>query len=129
MPNRPYLAVLALLGALLGAGVAAGAQTASPAAPPAYASPLPGVTATQRHRGGRMARALGSLGLSPAQRARIKGARQAYRSSRGSANPETRAQLRAQIEAVLTPSQRARFDAAMQHGRRHRASASASPGP
>ncbi len=129
MFNRPYLTIPALIGALLGAGVAAHAQT-TPGSPAVFSSPVPGGIAVMRaHKGGRMSRALRSLGLSPAQKAQIKAARQSYRSSRGSATPETRAQLRSQIENVLTPVQRTRFDAAMQHGKRNRNTPLASPAP
>jgi len=117
---RSYLALPALIGALLDSGVGAYAQTAPTAIPPAISTPAsasnPAVRAHQR-RGSRMTRALRTLGLSDTQKAQIKAARQAYRTSRNSATPETSAQLRRQIENVLTPSQRTQFEAAMQHKR------------
>lgn len=120
MSNRPCLALPALFAALLGTGIGAYAQTAPTAAPPAISTPVPGSNPAMRaheRRGSRMMRTLQALGLSDSQKAQIKAARQSYRTSRNSATPETKAQLRTQIENTLTPAQRTQFEAAMQRKR------------
>lgn len=130
MPNRSYLSLFAIVGALLGASVAAGAQTV-PASPAPAASGAPAAPGTgHHHRGGRMGRALRGLGLTSNQRAQIKTLMTSYRSSRTSATPQTRQQLVAGIENVLTPTQRTQFEASMQHkGRNGAGVPAASPTP
>lgn len=110
MHKRPYLA-FALAGTLLSVPLAAFAQNAPSPAPSSTnaAAGSPG-----HQRGGAMRRSLETLGLGADQKSRIKDVMKAYRASRGSASPQTREQLRANVEAVLTPDQRTRFAAAMQ---------------
>ena len=127
MPNRPYLSLFAIVGSLLGASVAAGAQ-AAPASSATMASPAAAMPGAQHHHGGRMGRALRALDLSASQQSQIKTLMTSYRSSRTSATPQTRKQLMAGIENVLTPTQRSQFETAMQHSR-HSGNALASPSP
>jgi Spy/CpxP family protein refolding chaperone len=106
--------VLPLLALGLSAGSAgAFAQTApqAPAAAPA-AGTSPDMAAPHRHKNKMMA-ALRELNLSEDQKAKIKGFMTSFRDARDSATPETRKQLRDQIEGVLTPDQRTQFDAQM----------------
>jgi Spy/CpxP family protein refolding chaperone len=116
---RPYLSILALLGALLGATVAAHAQSYPlPTAPPAAGAQGPGAAgATHGHRA-RLRMVLRRLNLTPAERSAIRSFVQSFRASRGTANAITRRQLLAQIEGVLTPDQRARFEVGMRAQRR-----------
>ena len=110
MPNRPYLALVALAGTLAGATVAAHAQPLpSPAAiAPAASGAMGG--AHHHRRGNRIARILRTLNLTDAQRARVRTAMQNYRAARRAGTPQTRPQLVATIEAALTPTQRATFE-------------------
>ena len=110
---RPYLSVLAIAGALLGGTVAARAQSyPMPTAPAGASANHPGAPAAdgRPHRHNRMREALQNLNLSPAQRGQIRTAFQQFRAARSSATPMTRAQLRNQIEGVLTPTQRLQFE-------------------
>jgi Spy/CpxP family protein refolding chaperone len=116
---RPYLSILAILGALLGAGVAARAQTYPlPTAPAANAAPASGQAGAQHPARRRFRMVLRQLGLSQDQRAQIRSMMQSFRASRATDAPMTRKQLLAQIEGVLTPAQRTQFDAAMHPYRR-----------
>jgi Spy/CpxP family protein refolding chaperone len=112
MSNRLILAPLALVGALLGGSVAAFAQAApapAAAAPQnADGAPVPGM-----HRRSKMREVLSSLDLTADQEAQIKGFMKSFRDSRQTATPETRKQLLAQIEGVLTPDQEGKFEAGM----------------
>ncbi len=104
-----------LAGSLLATSAAGFAQTASPepAATPAQNAPAPDSGEPHGHRKNRMMAALQELGLSDDQKAKIKNCMTAFRDSRDSATPETRKELRGQIEQILTPDQRTRFAAAM----------------
>ncbi len=129
--NRHYLALPALLGALLGATVAAHAQgvpTPQPAVSAPSAAGAPG-TQPRKHRGNRMMRALRNVGLSSAQQTQVRAAMQSFRASRTSGTPETRAQLKANIENILTPAQRTQFEAATQRKARAGAQPENSPQP
>jgi Spy/CpxP family protein refolding chaperone len=112
MFNRLILAPFALAGALLGGSVAAFAQ-AAPA--PATAAPqnADGAPAPAMHRHAKMREVLSSLDLTSDQQAQIKGFMKSFRDSRQTATPETRKQLLAQIEGVLTPDQQGKFEAGM----------------
>ena len=114
MPNRLILAPLALAGALLGGSVAAFAQ-AAPAPAPAAAAPqtTDGAPAPGMHRRSKMHAVLSSLDLTADQRTQIKGFMKSFHDSRQTATPETRKQLLAQIEGVLTPDQQSKFEAGM----------------
>ncbi len=107
---------LALLAGSLSTGSAAFAQVApsSPAPASAEASPAPEI-APHHRRPNRMVAALEALDLSDDQKAKIKDIMTAYRSSRDSATPETRKQMRDQVEGVLTPPQREQFESRMKH--------------
>jgi Spy/CpxP family protein refolding chaperone len=108
MSNRLILAPLAL--ALLGGSVAAFAQAA-----PAPASPQndDGAPAPAMHHRSKMRAVLSSLDLTADQQAQIKGFMKSFRDSRQTATPETRKELLAQIEGVLTPDQEGKFEAGM----------------
>jgi Spy/CpxP family protein refolding chaperone len=112
MLNRLILAPFALAGALLGGSVPAFAQ-AAPA--PATAAPqsADGAPAPAMHRHAKMREVLSSLDLTPDQQAQIKGFMKSFHDSRQTATPETRKQLLAQIEGVLTPDQQGKFEAGM----------------
>jgi Spy/CpxP family protein refolding chaperone len=121
-PN--FLALPLLAGALFANSAVASAQTA-PAAPAdsaasaapaaAGAPPAPQAGGHHRHRKNRMMAALRGLNLSDDQKTKIEGFMTSYRDSRTSATPETRGQLRAQVESVLTPDQRTQFDTKLKH--------------
>jgi len=115
---RPYLSVLAIAGALLGGTVAAHAQSypmpTAPAGASANQPTAPTTDGRPRHRG-RMREALQNLNLSPAQRGQIRTAFQQFRAAKSSATPMTRAQLRNQIEGVLTQAQRQQFETNIRH--------------
>jgi Spy/CpxP family protein refolding chaperone len=112
MSNRLILAPLALAGALLAGSVAAFAQAApAPAAvAPQHAdgAPAPGM-----HRRSKMHEVLSSLDLTADQKTQIKGFMKSFHESRQTATPETRKELLAQIEGVLTPDQQGKFEAGM----------------
>jgi Spy/CpxP family protein refolding chaperone len=112
---RPYLAILAMLGALLGATVAARAQAYPlPTAPPgAAAAPQNAAPGAAQRRRPRLRMVLRQLDLTPAQSGQIRSIVQSFRASRSSATPMTRRQMLGQIEGVLTPGQRGRFEAGM----------------
>ena len=130
MFNRTPLAVFAILGSLLGASVAAGAQTAAFSPAPVASGGAAANGTHQHHHGGRMGRALQGLNLTSDQRARIKTLMTSYRASRTSVTPQTRQQLVAGINDVLTPAQRTQFSAAMAHRRRDGSTAAApTPSP
>ncbi len=134
MFDRRYFALPALAGTLLGATVAAFAQVGPLPAASATAvqarSAAPYVAGQQRpgqrgrHRHNRVGHALRGLGLTQAQRGQIRGFMHSYRISRKSGTPQTRAQLLARIEGVLTPDERARFETRLS---RHRAKAGPAP--
>lgn|GEM_PF-2227278 len=132
MPKPGFFAILALAGALPLASVAAFAQSVTP---PPYAvpgtgpngAPPPPPPGARPHRRSPLQRALAGLALTPGQRARIHTYMAAYRQSRASATPETRAQLIAQIEGVLTPGERTAFVARLQRARHRLASRGAQP--
>ena len=106
------LLVLPLLAGSLIAGSAAFAQTA-PASPAAADAPAAPAMNAHPHHKNKMMSALRELNLSDDQKTKIKGFMTSYRSSRSSANPETREALRGQIEGVLTADQRTQFEAEM----------------
>jgi Spy/CpxP family protein refolding chaperone len=112
MSNRLILAPLALAGALLGGSVPAFAQ---PAPAPATAAPqsADGAPPPAMHRRAKMREVLSSLELTADQQAQIKGFMKSFHDSRQTATPETRKQLLAQIEGVLTPDQQGKFEAGM----------------
>jgi Spy/CpxP family protein refolding chaperone len=111
MSNRLILAPLALAGALLGASVAAFAQAApAPAAAPQNAD---GAPTPAMHHHSKMRAVLSSLDLTADQQTQIKGFMKSFRDSRQTSTPETRKQLLAQIEGVLTPDQQGKFEAGM----------------
>jgi Spy/CpxP family protein refolding chaperone len=60
-----------------------------------------------------MRAALSSLDLTADQQTQIKGFMKSFRDSRQTSTPETRKQLLAQIEGVLTPDQQGKFEAGM----------------
>ncbi len=116
MLHRTFLALPILAGALFASTAGAFAQTA-PAAPAAAAPAASAAPQTwpahHHHHKNRMLSALRQLNLSDDQKSKIKGFMTAFRDSRSSTTPETRAQLRGQIEGVLTPEQRTQFEAQM----------------
>jgi Spy/CpxP family protein refolding chaperone len=112
-----FFALPLLAGSLIAGSAGAFAQTApqAPAAAPAGdASPAPDMAAPHHHRNKMMA-ALSELNLSDDQKAKIKGFMTSFREAHDSATPETRKQLREQVEGVLTPDQRGQFEAQMKH--------------
>ncbi|MDQ2857090.1 MAG: hypothetical protein M3R53_00375 [Candidatus Eremiobacteraeota bacterium] len=125
MHKHLYL-VFTLAGTLLVAPFAAFAQNAAAPAPNAT---IPAAGTSGHHRGSAMRHALKTLGLSADQKTRIKEIMTSYRASRHSASPQTRRQLRANIEGVLTPDQRTRFAAAMQQQARSRSQGARAPQP
>jgi len=98
--NRTHLTIIALIGTLLGASVAASAQSDN----------APGDAAPPGRHMNIMQRAMQGITLSPSEQSQIEAAEQKFRDSRKSATPETRADLKADIEAALTPEQRTQFD-------------------
>jgi len=111
MSNRLVLAPLALAGALLGGSVAAFAQAAP--APAAAPQNTDGAPAPAMHHHSKMRAVLSSLDLTSDQQTQIKGFMKSFHDSRQTATPETRKQLLAQIEGVLTPDQQGKFEAGM----------------
>ena len=105
----PLLAVSLITGS---AGAFAQAAPGAPAAPATDASAAPDTAAPHHHKNKMMA-ALRELNLSDDQKAKVKGFMTSFRDARDSATPETRKQLRDQIEGILTPDQRTQFDAQM----------------
>ena len=99
--NRTHLTLLTLIGTLLGASVAANAQSN---AAPADAPPPHG------HRMNMLARAMQGITLTPAEQSQVDAAQEKFRASRKTATPETRADLKSDIEAALTPAQRTQFE-------------------
>jgi len=113
MSNRLILAPLALAGALLGGSVAAFAQAAPAPAATAPQNADDGAPAQAMHHRSKMREVLSSLDLTDDQKAQIKGFMKSFHDSRQTATPETRKQLLAQIEGVLTPDQAGKFEAGM----------------
>ncbi len=99
--NRTHLTVLALIGALLGATLAANAQSdpQSGDAPPPHA----------RHMN-LMERAMQGITLSPTEQSQVQAAMQKFRASRKTQAPETRADLKADVDAALSPAHRTQFE-------------------
>ncbi len=130
MNHRLSLALPALAIGLLGMSAAVLAQSASPyPMPPAPAASAAGSndgTHAGHHHRNRMMKALKSLNLSDSQRSQIKDVVASYRSSRTSATPMTRDQMRQKIEAMLTPAQRTQFESQMAR-RRHAPDIDAAP--
>jgi Spy/CpxP family protein refolding chaperone len=98
--NRTHLTILTLIGTLLGASVAANAQSDNAAAAPPHG-----------HRMNLMQRAMQGITLTPNEQTQVQAAQQKFHESRKTATPETRADLKADIEAALTPDHRTQFDA------------------
>jgi Spy/CpxP family protein refolding chaperone len=98
--NRTHLTIITLIGTILGASVSACAQSDNA---PADAAP-------SGHRMNIMERAMQGITLTPSEQTQIQTAEQKFRDSRKTATPETRADLKADIEAALTPAQRTQFD-------------------
>jgi Spy/CpxP family protein refolding chaperone len=98
--NRTHLTIITLIGTLLGASVAANAQSDSAPAAPQHG-----------HRMNLMQRAMQGITLTSSEQTQVQAAQQKFHESRKTATPETRADLKADIEAALTPDQRTQFDA------------------
>ncbi len=101
--NRTHLTIITLIATLLGASVAANAQSDNA---PADAPP-------PAHHMNLMQRAMVGIALTSSEQTQIQAAEQKFRDSRKTATPETRADLKADIEAALTPDQRTQFDGNM----------------
>jgi Spy/CpxP family protein refolding chaperone len=107
--HRSSLIILTLIGTLLGAGVAAGAQATSQPTDVAPGAPAP----AEHHHASMLKMALAGLNVTPAEKAQIRAAEQKFKASKQTSTPETRAQLKADIEAALTPDQRTGFESNM----------------
>lgn len=99
-----------VLAAAFAAPLAVAAQTApAPMAPPSAVAP--------HHHHAKWMQALRSVGLTPDQRAKIKGMVADSKAANQNADPATkranRRQLRSNIEGVLTPDQLAQYRAAL----------------